>query len=54
VRNREVLHRVKEERNRLRAIKKRKATCIGHSLGRSCILKHMVKGKTEGGIEVTR
>jgi hypothetical protein len=32
VRNEEVLHRVKEERNNLHTIKRRKATWIGHNL----------------------
>jgi hypothetical protein len=30
---------VKEERNILRRIKRRKATCIGHILRRNCLLK---------------
>jgi hypothetical protein len=39
VRNEEVLHRVKEERNILHTIKRRKANWIGHSLRRNCLLK---------------
>jgi hypothetical protein len=39
VRN-EVLHRVKEERNILHTIKRRKANWIGHILRTNCLLKH--------------
>jgi hypothetical protein len=46
VRN-EVLHRVKEERNILLIIKRRKANWIGHILRRNCLLKHVIKGKIE-------
>jgi hypothetical protein len=51
VRNEEVLHRVKEERNILHTIKRRKANCIGHILGRNCLLKYVIEGKVEGRIE---
>jgi hypothetical protein len=44
VRNEEVLHRVKEERNIVHTIKRRKANWIGHILRRNCL---------EGKIEVT-
>jgi hypothetical protein len=50
VRNEEVLHRVKKERNILHTIKGRKANWIGHILCRNCLLKHMIKGKLEGMI----
>jgi hypothetical protein len=53
VRNEEVLHRVKEERNILHIIKRRKANWIGHSLRRNCLLKHVIEGKLEGRIEMT-
>jgi hypothetical protein len=53
VRNEEVLHRVKEERNILHTIKRRKANWIGHILRRNCLLKHVIEGKLEGRIEVT-
>jgi hypothetical protein len=52
VRNEEVLHRVKEERNILHTIKRRKANWIGHMLHRNCLLKH-VEGKLKGRIEKT-
>jgi hypothetical protein len=52
VRNEEVLHRVKEERNIVHTIKRRKANWIGHILRRKCLLKHVIEGKLEGRIEV--
>jgi hypothetical protein len=52
VRNEEVLHRVKEERNILQTIKIRKANWIGHFLCRNCLLKHVIEGKLEGSIEM--
>jgi hypothetical protein len=48
-----VLHRVKEVRNILHTIKRRKANCIGHILRRNCLLKHVIEGKLEGRIEMT-
>jgi hypothetical protein len=53
VRNEEVLHRVKEERNILHTIKRREANWIGHILRRNCLLKHVIEGKLEGRIEMT-
>jgi hypothetical protein len=53
VRNEEVLHRVKEERNIVHTIKRRKANWIGHILRRNCLLKHVIEGKIEGRIEMT-
>jgi hypothetical protein len=47
VRNEEVLHRVKEERNIVHAIKRRKANWIGHILHRNFLLKHVTEGKLE-------
>jgi hypothetical protein len=52
VRNDEVLQRVKEERNIIHTIKRRKANWIGHILCKNCLLKHIIEGKA-GGIEVT-
>jgi hypothetical protein len=49
VRNEEVLLRVKEKRNFLHEIGKRKANWIGHI----CLLKQIIEGKMKGGIEVT-
>jgi hypothetical protein len=53
VRNEEVLHRVKEERNIVRTIKRRKANWMGHIFRRNCLLKNVTEGKIEGSIEVT-
>jgi hypothetical protein len=53
VKNEEVLHRVKEERNIIHTIKRRKANWIGHILRRNCLLKYVIKGKLEGRIEMT-
>jgi hypothetical protein len=53
VRNEEVLHRVKEERNIVYTIKRRKANWIGHILRRDCLLKHVIEGNILGRIEVT-
>jgi hypothetical protein len=44
---------VKEERNILHTIKRRKAKWIGHILRRNCLLKHVIEGKLEGRIEMT-
>jgi hypothetical protein len=49
----EVLHRVKEEKNIVHTIKRRKASWIGHILRRNCLLKHVIEGKLEGRIEMT-
>jgi hypothetical protein len=50
VRNEEVLHRVKEERNVVHTIKRRKANWIGHILRRNYLQTHMIEGKIEGRI----
>jgi len=52
VRNEDVLLRVKEQRNILREIRKRKANWIGHILRRNCLLQRVIEGKIKGGIEV--
>jgi hypothetical protein len=53
VRNEEVLHRVKEERNIVHTIIRRKANWIGHILRRNCLRKQVIEGKLEGRIEMT-
>jgi hypothetical protein len=53
VRNEEVLHRVKEERNIVHTIKRQKANWIGHILRRNCFLKQVIEEKLEGRIEMT-
>jgi hypothetical protein len=53
VRNEEVLLTVKEQRNILHGISKRKFNWIGHKLHRNCLLRQIIEGKIKGGIEVT-
>jgi hypothetical protein len=53
VRNEEVLLGVKEQRNILHEIRKRRANWIGHILRRNCLLQRVIEGKIQGGIEVT-
>jgi len=53
VRNEEIFLRVKEQRNILHEIRKRKANWIGHILRRNCLLQRVNKGKIQEGIEVT-
>ena len=53
VRNKDVLLRVKEQRNILHEIRKRNAKWIGHILRRKCLLQRVIEGKIQGGIEVT-
>ena len=43
VRNAEVLHRVKKERNILQTMKRRKGKWIGHILSKNCLLKYVIK-----------
>jgi len=52
VRNEDVLLRVKEQRNILHEIRKRKANWIGHILRRNCLLQQVIERKIKGGIEV--
>ena len=49
-----LLLRVKEQRNILHEIRKRKANWIGHILRRNCLLQRVIEGKIQGGIKVTR
>jgi hypothetical protein len=51
VRNEEVSQRVKKESNIVHTIKKRRVT--GHVLHRDCLTQHIIKGKIEGGTEMT-
>ena len=53
MRNGEVLLRVKEQRNILHEVSKRKANWIGHILRGNCLLQRVIEGKIKGGIEVT-
>jgi hypothetical protein len=53
VRNEEVLLRVKDQRNILYEICKRKANWLGHILRRNCLLQRVIEGKIKSGTEVT-
>jgi hypothetical protein len=44
MRNVEVLLRVKEQRNILQTMERRKGNWIGHILRRNCLLKHISEG----------
>jgi ppGpp synthetase/RelA/SpoT-type nucleotidyltranferase len=54
VRNEEVLQRVKEERNILQKINRRKTNLIGDILCRNYLLKQVIEGMYEGRMEVKR
>ena len=54
VRNGYVLQRIKEERNILHTVNRRKAKWIGHVLCRNCLLQYVIEGKVEGRREVMR
>jgi hypothetical protein len=51
VRNKEVSHEVKGDRNILETITRR-AKWTGCILRRNCLLKHLIEGKIEGRIQV--
>ena len=53
VSNEEVLLTVKEQRNILHEISKRKANWIGHILRRNCLLQGVIEEKIKWRIEVT-
>ena len=52
VRNEDVLLRVKEQRNILHEILKRKANWIGQNLRRNGLLQRVTEGKIQRGIQV--
>ena len=52
-RNKDVLLRVKEQRNILHEIRNRKANWIVQILRRNCLLQRVIEGKIQGGIKVT-
>jgi hypothetical protein len=51
--NEDGLHRIKEERNIIRKINRRKTSWIGYILRRKYLLKYVIEGKIEKKIEVT-
>jgi hypothetical protein len=52
VRNEEVVHGVKEERNILHTIRGKMTKWTRHVLNRNCLLKHIIKGKIKERTEV--
>jgi len=52
VRNGEVLERPKDAGSVLLTVQRRKANWIGHILRKNCLLKHVIEGKIEEGVEV--
>jgi hypothetical protein len=54
VKNEDALFRVKEQKNILHEISKRKANWIGHILRRNCLLRQVIEGKVKGKTEVKR
>jgi hypothetical protein len=46
LRNEEVLHRVKENRDILHKLKRWKANWSGHILSTTCLLEHTIERKT--------
>ena len=48
----EALQRVKEERNILHTVRRRKANWTGHVLHRNCLLQDIIEGKIKERIEV--
>jgi hypothetical protein len=53
MRNKKVLHSVKEKGNILHKITRKKANWINHTLRWNSLLTHINKGKIKGGTEVT-
>ena len=49
----DVLHRVKEGRNIVHTVTRRKSSWIGHSLRRNCLVQHVLGGEEEGRVGVT-
>jgi len=48
LKNEEVLHNTKKERNILHTVGRRKANRIGRVFRRNLLLKHVIEGKLEG------
>jgi len=53
VRNEEMVHRLRKERNILHTIQNRKANWIGLIVCRNCLLKHVILRKIDRRIKVT-
>jgi len=50
MKNEEMLHRKKEEMNILLTTEQRKASWVGHTLHRNCLLQHIIEWKIEGTV----
>jgi hypothetical protein len=48
MKNEEISHRVKEERNMMHRIKRKKGNWFGHIWRRNCLLKRVIEVKIEG------
>ena len=48
----EVRYYIESRRTRI-SLKRRKVSWTGNILRRSCLLKHIIEGKVEGGVEMT-
>jgi hypothetical protein len=53
VKNEDVLHRIKEERNILHTVKRNKTNLTGHIWLRNSFLKYIIEGKMEERTEIT-
>jgi len=53
VRNEDVLLRVKEQRNIVHTVQRRKANWIGHVWHRNYLVKQVIEGNVEGRMKVT-
>jgi ribosomal 50S subunit-associated protein YjgA (DUF615 family) len=54
VRNEEVLHGVREERNIIHTVRRRKGNFIGHIMRRNCLLKHVIEEDIEATVRQGR
>jgi len=54
VRKKKVLHGLREDRNMLHTITRRKGNGIGHNPCRNCLLKHIIEGKIRKWIKMIR
>ena len=53
MKNEDILHRIKEERNILHTIKRNKTNLTGHIWLGNSFLKHVIEGKMEEWTEIT-
>ena len=53
VKNEELLHRIKEGRNMIHTLKRRKVNWIDHILCGNCLAKRIIEEKMGGKVKVT-